>query len=189
MGIYRVQMAFPMDGTLPRDVITINPHYNAPDAGALAEGLKANLIANANIGAVTPFTLNVYDAKKAPPSYPLASASQVGTAPANTSPREVALCLSYYAQFNRPTLRGRLFLPYIFIGGGLGLRPTASQRSNAALWVTTLGKNLPPGSFWTVFSRKMGTDAQVTNYWIDDEWDTVRSRGLRGTTRTMGTLP
>jgi hypothetical protein len=53
----------------------------------------------------------------------------------------------------------------------------------------TLGAGLPPSTFWVVYSRKTGGDAQVTNVWVDDEWDTVRSRGLRGTVRDLGTLP
>jgi hypothetical protein len=40
-----------------------------------------------------------------------------------------------------------------------------------------------------VYSRREKVARPVTNYWVDDEWDTVRSRGLRSSTRVTGTLP
>jgi hypothetical protein len=189
MSIFRAQIGFQIDSTLPRDTVTINPHYNGSDAQALANVLKTSLIANVNIGNGTPFVIKVYDAKKAPPSFPLATASNGTGMVATSLPREVALCLSYYAGFNRPSYRGRLFIPFGLVGGTLGLRPTGAQMTSVANWATTLFKSLPANTFGTVFSKKLGTDAQITNWWVDDEWDTVRSRGLRPTTRQVGTLP
>ena len=29
----------------------------------------------------------------------------------------------------------------------------------------------------------------VTNVWVDDEWDTIRSRGLKSTSRVTATVP
>lgn len=189
MGIYHAQITFPMDGTLPRDVITYNPHYNGTDPQLLANALKANLIAQGNVG-TAPFKIRIYDAKKAPPSYPLAYAEQTGTPPTNTTPRELALCLSYYAQFNRPTLRGRIYLHPRHVNASItALRPSSTAQQGVVAWKDVFGKGLPPSTFWVVYSRKTGGDAQVTNVWCDDEWDVVRSRGLRGTTRTEGVLP
>lgn len=189
MSIFRAQIGFPFDTDFPRDVITLNPHFNGDDAQALAVALKANLIARAEIGAATPFTIKVYDAKKPPPSYPLAVASQgTGHAP-SSAPREVAVCLSYYGGYNRPQFRGRIYIPMSLIPGGLGLHPTGTQQSSVGSWANTFGKNLPQGAFWTLYSRKRGADAQVTNWWVDNEWDTIRSRGLRPESRIAGTLP
>jgi hypothetical protein len=189
MPIYRAQIAFPRDSALPRDEMQITPHYNGTDAQLLANSLKANLIANANIG-TNPFKIKIYDAKAAPPAYPLATAEQTGSPPGGTSPREIALCLSYYAQFNRPHLRGRLYLHPSWLGGGtIPLRPSDSIMTAAVAWKQVLGAGLPPSTFWCVYSRKTGGDAQVTNVWVDDEWDIMRSRGLRSTKRTLGTLP
>jgi hypothetical protein len=189
MTIMRAQLGFPFDTDFARDVITLNPHFDGPDPAALAIALKANLIAVPAIGATTPFTIKVYDAKKAPPSYPLATASQgTGHAPSSL-PREVALCLSYYGGFNRPRFRGRLYIPSSLIAGSAGLRPTTTQMNNVGAWANTLGKNLPGNTWWTLYSRKAGTAAQVTNWWVDDEWDTVRSRGMRAGTRITGTVP
>lgn len=189
MPIYHAQISFPADSALPRDEIQYNPHYNGTDAQLLANALKANLIANANVG-VAPFKIRVYDAKKAPPSYPLATAEQTGTPIATSAPREVALCLSYYAQFNRPTLRGRIYLFGKHVAAtSQNIRPSATHQANALAWKLVFGAGLPPSTFWTVYSRKTGGDAQVTDVWCDDEWDIVRSRGLRSTGRQVGTLP
>lgn len=190
MATYRVQIGFALDSSLPRDVVTINPHYVGDNAQALADALKANIIANANVGASAPFTIKVYDAAKAPPSFPIASATNPGTPLTSGSPREVCLCLSYYSVNNRPSTRGRLYIPYNFIGGSMGIRPTTTQRSTCLNWGNTLGKGLPSNHQWAVYSHKLGgTGAVVTNTWVDDEWDIQRSRGLKPTTRTLGTIP
>lgn len=189
MPIYRATIAFPMDSALPRDEICINPHYSGTDAQLLANSLKANLIACSYV-ATAPFKIKVYDATKAPPSYPLATAEQVATPRNSSTPREVALCLSYYAQFNRPTFRGRVYLhPILFGGGAIDVRPSGTQRTNALSWKGVLGTGLPPSTYWGVYSRKTGGMSQITNVWVDDEWDTMRSRGMRSTTRTTATLP
>lgn len=183
MAVFRVQLNFPFDSTLPRDKVSINPHYNGSDPQQLADALKANLIAY-NPVTTAPFDIKVYDAKKAPPSYPLATASQSGTPPASSTPREVAICLSYYAQWNRPRYRGRLYLPAWWFTATVNVRPSGAIMTAALGFANSvLTKTLPAGTFWTVYSGVGGFDAQVTDIWCDDEWDTIRSRGLRATTR------
>lgn len=183
-SIYRVSIGFPFDSALPKDVITLNPHYIGDNPQALADALKANLVAKSEVGA-RPFTVKVYDAEKAPPSYPLGAASQAGTTPVHNGPRELAVCLSYYGLFNRPRYRGRLFIPVGMLGTvTFGLRPTAGMIAAALAWRTVFQNNLPSGHNWCVYS-KMGPGATViTNCWVDDEWDVMRSRGLRPTTRS-----
>jgi hypothetical protein len=189
MAIYRAQIGFPFDSALPRDVVTINPHYFGDNAQALADALKANLIANVQVGATVPFTIKIYDAQKAPPSYPLATVTQLTGQTTTNVPHELALCLSYYSTFNRPSYRGRLYIPAHFVGGAMSLRPTTTQRSNAGSFANTLGKNLPSQHNWVVYSPKLGQSNGVSNWWVDDEWDVMRSRGLKATTRTTGTIP
>ena len=188
MSTFRVHISFPMDTALPRDEMQITPHYGGDNAQALANALKANLIANTQVG-TKPFKIKVYDALKAPPSFPLATAEQTGTPPITSAPRELALCLSYYSTYNRPTYRGRLYIPHALIGLATGSRPSSQQRDNCGIWATTLGKNLPATHAWVIYSRKRGTMDGVSNWWVDDEWDVVRKRGLRSTTRTVGTIP
>jgi hypothetical protein len=184
-----MQVAFPFDSALPRDVIQVTPHYTGTDPNALANAVRDNLVANTNVGATGVFTIKVYDAQQPPPSFPLATVTHGTGFKASAAPREIALCFSYYATRNYPRYRGRLYLPMAIFGGVLNLRPTTTQMDNAA----TLGKcfttGLPGGSTFVVWSRKEGVARPATNYWVDDEWDTVRSRGLRSTSRSSGTLP
>lgn len=187
--ILLAKIGFALDSTLPRDVVTINPCYSGDDPQALANALKVNLMAHAVIGVDHPFVIKVYNAEKAPPNYPLATASN-GTGSASTGfPREVAMCLSYYSTYNRPGYRGRLYIPAAFLGGALGLRPTTVQMNNCLAFGNTLGKGLPSAHNLVVYSRHQAKSFGVSNTWVDDEWDTVRSRGLKSTTRVLGTLP
>jgi hypothetical protein len=186
---YRVQVAFQLDTAFPRDAMTINPHYFGDNPQALGDALKTNIKANVQVGPSMPFTIKVYDAMKAPPNYPLYTTTNGTGFVATTLPREVALCLSYYATNNRPSYRGRLYIPVALIGGTIGLRPTSTQMNAVLAWKTTLGANLPSGHTWVVFSEKLQQGSNVTAVWCDDEWDTIRSRGLKSTTRVTGTVP
>lgn len=185
MAVYRVSMQFPMDSALPRDRITVNPHFFGDNADALLDALKVNLLAWPATS-LAPFILKAYDAADPPPSYPLATAEQAGTPVTSSQPREIALCLSYYTGFNRPRYRGRLYLPAQWLGGSPGLRPTVAQRNEAIAFATNvLNVNLPSAHNWVLWSTvEHKSQGGVSNVWVDDEWDTIRSRGLRATTRT-----
>lgn len=183
MSVFRAQLSFPYDTALPKDAVTINPHFNGSDAQALANALKANLIAHNSI-TTHPFTVKIYDAKKPPPSYPLATAGQTGTAPNSGVPRETAICLSYYATWNRPRYRGRLYLPAWWFTATVNNRPSGAIMTAALEFgAAVLHSGLPANTFWTVWSPTGGFDSQVTDNFVDDEWDTQRSRGLSATTR------
>lgn len=186
----RVQIGFPLDTTLPRDVVTINPHYTFDNPQALADALKTSLTSIGTVAASTMFTIKVYDAKKAPPSYPLATATNGTTPSVISTPREVALCLSYYAGQNVPRKRGRVYIPYNFITGSLGARPTTTQM-NFVLnnWGNALFKSRPAGALPIVYSRIDKVGWTMDHLWVDDEWDTVRSRGGRATQRVQTTIP
>jgi hypothetical protein len=189
MAVYRAQVAFQFDSALPRDVICVTPHYNSTDPQGLANVLKDNLIANTHVGATTVFSIKIYDALGTPPQFPLATASNGTGFTASAAPREIALCFSYYATRNAPRYRGRLYLPMAIFGGTLQLRPTTTQQQAAADLGKAFGSALPGGTQMVVYSRREKVARPVTNYWVDDEWDTVRSRGLRSSTRVTGTLP
>lgn len=187
--IFKVAISFPFDSALPKDKLTITPHFFGDNAQGLANALKVNLVAWTGIG-TKPFDIKVYDAQKAPPNFPLATASQSGTTPNSVVPRELALCLSYYSTYNRPRYRGRLYIP-IGINGAqtMGARPTQAQMDNTILFANIFKNGLPAQHNWVVFSGRDNKSYGVTNYWCDDEWDIQRSRGLRGTTRSLGTVP
>jgi hypothetical protein len=184
--IIKVAMNFPADSALPRDQISIHPHFFGTDAQALLDALKTNLLAWGPV-ASAPFTLKAYDAQKPVPSYPIAVATQTGTAPTSSHPRETALCLSYFSVYNRPRYRGRLYLPSTWLTATPPVRPTTASMNNVLAFATSvLTKQLPASHNWVVYSKRNNASYGVTDIWCDDEWDTVRSRGLRSTTRVTG---
>lgn len=187
---FRITMQFPQDGALARDIVTINPHFSGDNAAALLDALSTNLIAWPGTATAT-HTLKAYDADHAKPNYPIAIKEHIDTTPGNDRPREIALCLSYFVTFNRPSYRGRLYLPSRWITGVPGQRPSAGQITEAlSFGSTVLSKNLPTGHRWIVWSAKLKQNmGPVGNIWVDDEWDTVRSRGLRPTARQTAVVP
>jgi hypothetical protein len=188
--ILRALINFPVDTALPTDAMSITPHYFGSDSQGLADRLKTNLTAFAAVGATKPFTIRIYDATKAPPSYPLATASQSGSPPQYSYPRELALCLSYYSTWNRPSYRGRLYLPIWMLGGGtIANRPSQTQIDACLAFKTVLTSGLPSGTNWVVYSKKLAQSFGVSSVWCDNEWDVMRSRGTKGTARTLGTVP
>jgi hypothetical protein len=187
----RVQMGFPMNSALPRDVVTINPHYDTANVTALLTNLSNNIKNTPPMAGTTPFTLKAYDATKPPPNYPIASVTNGTGFTTPSYPPELSICLSYYATFNRPRFRGRLYIPIAFAAAGNpGARPSAGDRSTTAKWADILGKNLPLNDHWIVWSKvENSAQGAVSAWWVDDEWDHVRSRGLLSTARTTGTIP
>lgn len=112
---------------------------------------------------------------------------QQGAADFNGSsgPREVALCLSFYAARNLPRYRGRLYLgPWI---SGVCLeRPNSAVISSARAVGTGIAALGGVSVDWQLYSPTRLAFSKVTNVWVDDEWDTVRSRGLKATSRSTG---
>jgi hypothetical protein len=137
----------------------------------------------------TQLTVKMYDAQKAPPSYPLATAVKTqGTIAAATINRDLALCLSFYAGINAPRYRGRLYIPVCMLGSG---------STGAFAATTTMNKVMELGPIfaglggidvdWVVFSRADNVTRPVTNYHVDNAWDTMRSRGPRASSRVSAT--
>lgn len=124
----------------------------------------------------------IYRMGGTPPNYPEASAKVTVGSGGEPGPREVALCLSYYAGQNVPRRRGRMYIgPYG--KAAMGERPyeaLATQLGTLAQGLADLGGvNVQ----WVQHSPTTGEFHNVTNWWVDDEWDTRRSRGLRAATR------
>src|SRR4051794_33962224 len=141
MATLRAQCAFRMDSGAATDVAIINPHFTgagigvaAGDANQLATDLAAGLAA----WSVLPTEVHVtmYNAIGPPPHYPIGEAYQrQSTAFATNVPRELAVCLSYWAGQNRPRRRGRLYVPYAMAAtqGPAGFITTAVMTKVAAL--------------------------------------------------------
>lgn len=98
-----------------------------------------------------------------------------------TAPREVALCLSYYGDRNLARTRGRIYLgPF---NSASGERP-AQAMMNALI---TFGQSLAgiggEDQSWRLYSPTTGEDHHIRHIWVNDEWDTMRSRQLEETVR------
>jgi hypothetical protein len=190
MPVWRLQCTWQVDSVAPRDRMMITPHFNDIGATTDPQNLCDDMLAG--LQAITPSTgevrVTAYDAQGSIPVYPQGDAIVLkGAQMATNIPRELALCLSFYSERNVPRQRGRLFLPLWFLGiAGSGLRPTLPVAKMASLvnLFTGLGG---PDVDWCVYSRVTDAARSVTNWWVDNEWDVQRSRGLTGTSRTLGT--
>jgi len=191
--IVRAQIAWWPDSALPRDAVSINPHFEntigIPGAGDWEQFADDLATAMATYGGNAYQTrVSIYDAEGSAPVFPEAVVTKLpGVHSASSWPREVALCLSYYSENNMPKRRGRLFIPIAVLRSTPGLRPDAAQRTKALDCGTLLANAGGANIDWGVWSRTDAAFHPVTNSWVDDEWDTMRSRGLRSTTRSVAT--
>lgn len=201
MPIYRAQVAVANDSVLPRDKIVITPHFSvaqgitfgAADTQQLADDLAVAIGGWTVLPNDRQVEVTIYDAQGTPPVAPVGYAIRnTGAAPVSKAPRELAICLSFYADVNRPRRRGRLFIPQTWMvsaGGAVTMtrEVPAATRTKVAELVPIFAGLGGVNVDWVVYSRVDNVARKVTNWWIDDDWDTQRSRGLRTTVRTTGT--
>lgn len=102
-------------------------------------------------------------------------------------PHEVACCLSFSSAKNTPRERGRIYI------GPWGT-PSMTERPGSTVWnqLRDLAEGLEAlggvNVDWSVHSETgAGSTVAVERWWIDDEWDTQRRRGLKPQQRTQGT--
>ena len=192
---YVAKCSFNVGSDLPRDVMQINPCFRRQpaltDMDGLASDLATVLDTWAGVGQFK-ITVKFYDLEGTPPVFPAGQATKNPgvTASAIAVNREVALCLSFYSGHPQPRTRGRLYLPYALLGAGatsMAERPSASQRTKAAALVPGFASLGGADVDWIIWSRVDHAAHIVTNWWVDDEWDVQRRRGLKATARTTGT--
>jgi hypothetical protein len=195
MPVWKMQCAFGADGGQPRDKAVITPHFNDQGVGsdpqALCDDLAAALATWASSYTPRQVEVTAYDAQGSAPVYPQGYAAvNVGSVPAATIPREIAVCLSFFSGQNRPRYRGRVYIPLFIVFGdnACKLRPDATTRNKVAELAPVFADLGGVDVDWCVYSRADDAARSVSNWWVDDEWDTMRSRGLRPTTRTAGSV-
>ena len=193
--IARAQISVWMDSVFPRDAMIITPHFNnaaflpgGEDWQDFADDLATAMwqYYNANSRQVN---VKIYDAQGTVPVLPVGNVTKgSGLAPPSGIPREVAMCLSYYSGQNQPGKRGRLYVPVCATGlDALSGRPSNFFRDKTLALGGLLKDAGGTDVDWGVFSRRDNQFRPTTNYWVDDEWDTMRSRGLRPTMRVSAT--
>jgi hypothetical protein len=113
---------------------------------------------------------------------PVAEATAVQAGGSVPGPREVAVCLSYRSSTpSTPRTRGRIFLGPVAdfsISGeyvNQGIANSAKRIGQGLMSILTLG------AVWSLYSRSVGGFAEITNFHVDNAWDTQRSRGLPAT--------
>jgi len=201
--IYKVSIGMQVDNNLPRDNMYVMPHIEDMNGASAPSALATQIASNMTSYLGGPYRgqIKVYleDFNPGATHNPLSTADfgTVGTILGSGTPREIALCLSYYATQNTKRYRGRLYIPHAWLrapAGGPGTaadaRPTATHIAKALSFApTVLAPVSTLGMRWSVASTVDKVARKVTNYWVDDEWDVQRRRGYRGTTRQTGTMP
>jgi hypothetical protein len=189
MGKVKVQVATHRPNELPKDWIVNAVYFDVAampgveaDWMALAldvrNAFKSYRLLPANYGCEA----KIYDMGEAEPRKPKATTAwEFADRTAGVSaPREVALCLSYFSEANRPRFRGRLYLgPW----GQAVERPSADDRADCIALATKLGAIGGVNVDWHLYSPTRAAYSKITAGWVDDEWDTVRSRGMKATKR------
>jgi hypothetical protein len=194
----RAQCRFQYVDTDPKNIFTINPcfrhslDFGTFDPQGLADDLR-DIFKTTNVqGSTQPIQVRLYDIEGTKPVYPMAeSSSNWGGTPASLAfPGELAVCLSFYHDHPRPRQRGRLYFPLSFLAVG------SSAVASRVAPVTQDALAVYPGKFaalggvdvdWIVWSQRDHAAHQVNHWFIDNEWDTVRSRGIKSNLRQSGT--
>ena len=174
--------------------MTVTTHYNTrwdplnptgqTDWDQLATDLNAIMQAFALNIAQFQITTKLYDLDNDKPRPVKAEhTANQGAHGALSLPRELALCLSFYADRNLPRQRGRLYMPVTLWKSSAGVRPAGSDQTKLLDLADSLSGLGGANVDWCVYSRVDNVHRKVTNAWADKEWDTVRSRGLKGDSR------
>lgn len=198
MTTYAFQISMPVTDTLPRNRFSNTIHLDHVAGIVQPTDLEAmcadivELYATKYQNATKEIVCKAYDTD-AVPNYPRAAVSvNAGQAWATDSPREIALCLSYSGEYKgNKNERGRIYLfaPLYTSGSVNSLRPNAAWLSWALSWYEASNESFPDlgGIDWKfgVYSSTLKKFTQTTQAWVNDEWDIVRKRGLRETTRVQ----
>jgi hypothetical protein len=196
---YAFQISMPVTDLLPRNRMVNRIHMQHVVGGLLDTDLKGITDALAQLYqtryqvATKEVDVRAYDTDAAP-NYPRATTIvNAGQAWTLGAVREVALCLSYSGP-NRGNKneRGRIYLcPGLHPGfSNYSLRPDTTQMTWASEWYTKSNESFPDigGVDWKfgVWSKLHQTFRQTTQWWVNDDWDIQRRRGLRESTRLSG---
>jgi len=142
--------------------------------------------------------IKFYDAAAPSPNYPYYEGTfDLTGVPSGTAlPTEVAVCLSFQAprvageaQARR---RGRVYLGPVNEDANVAGRPGASMRTSILAAAVDLQQAMRDDSnalAWCVWSTADAQSVVLTEAWMDDAWDTQRSRGLETTSRISVNLP
>lgn len=194
MAIYKAVLSTWLDTTEPGDAMQITPHFQVAGALQDTENLANDLLTAWNsyiqTGAQgTQQRCAIYDVSQPAPNYPKTVQTRFqDVVKPSTLNRDVAICLSYYAGFNRPRYRGRLYIPACLVTTTIaGSNAAQGQMDKVAALVPILAGLGGVNVDWGVYSRVDNVFRKATDYWVDNAWDTQRRRGKKSTARSKGT--
>lgn len=142
-------------------------------------------------------TVKFYDIEGSPPNYPLFELpfSFLTAAATIDMPLEVNLCISYQnlqaVTIPRARRRGRIYISGWTESSNIDGRPHSSNVTSTLNAFTdyVTAFNAIGTLVASIWSRTNGTTYPIEQVWVDNEWDTMRSRGGKATSRSTWTLP
>jgi hypothetical protein len=165
--------------------------FTTTDWSSFADSWIAAFKTWSGIGTTSQIGVKIYDVAGPPPHEPIVEKLvNPGVAAGVGSPREIAVCLSFNALPATKRTRGRLYVPFywLFPASSLADRPNATVRAKVGSLAGVLAGLGGVDIDWSVHSPTTGQTKKVEHWWVDDEWDTQRRRGLLATTRDEGTV-
>jgi hypothetical protein len=187
MPLYRVQVASAHESLMARDAIVNTFHLNREgipgfdDPDAIASDVCD---AWGELYGVTRIETRIYEARGAAPHFPVGQhVKNPNDVKQGGMPREVALCLSYYGERNLPRTRGRMFICAALAGLAASTRPSPGNQDVVLAHANRIAALGGLDVDWQVYSPTSDAAENVQHAYVDDEWDTIRSRGLRPTQR------
>lgn len=172
-------------GTLGGPSVDYQNHAN--EIRDLFAGLKSGPGSSFQLYGNSDLLVKVYDNDEVPPRLPKAQASFATPLPISyqLGPRDVQCCLSFYhANPSIKSERGR-----IYIGPWPNTRLGEHVASGDLDMLVDLGHGLfdigGEDVAHVVWSPTKRTTYVVQHYWCNDQWDTIRSRDVKETTRKV----
>jgi hypothetical protein len=171
-------------------LVNVTAFYNS-DFGTPGDPLSeyiGNLVSRAALAC----RIDLFDLADLEPRQPIQSTTFTlgATSSTNNLPAEVACCASFQADpvsgIPQSRRRGRVYigpLNYDANTGTSGRPATVFRQAIADAMEGMFDLQAGSGVAWCVYSRAGDAMAAVTNGWVDDEWDTMRSRGRDATGR------
>jgi hypothetical protein len=197
----RFKLAWQFYDKDPKNQAVINPCFrrqlditdptSGTDAQALTDDLATAITGLWPAGG-TPFTVSAYNVQAPRGTPPLAVTKRNPTATpvVPSCVPEAAIVLSFFSGQNVKSKRGRLYVPAWVLSPGsaeMSLEVSATQRTSVGGLVSRFAALGGTNVDWIVWSELHQTAAKVTDYFISSAWGTVRSRGVKASTRTVGT--
>lgn len=198
-GVYRAISILQGTSDLPEDRFVNTWGFRAVDgnivvdAAAIADALETFYGSLSDLYStpyITPgLEVRVYDLSTGPPRVPTIEQRTFTPAGTGVYPNEVAVVLSFYSLVNQPRHRGRIYIgPLASIGNSGASGPVSdlevpgtvrTQIGNAAVALAD-----DTATDWAIISGADAIARDVSDGWVDDAFDTQRSRGATATART-----